>query len=404
MIKKYIKRDLYFRRLRPFIGKNLIKVIVGQRRVGKSYLLFQIMDELAKNGVKKDSIIYINKELSDFGFITNHKDLLLYIKQQEKKGKVEAIFIDEIQDIADFEKALRHLQATEKYDLYCTGSNANMLSGEIATYLSGRYVEVEVFSLSFLEFLNFHKLENNQESLWKYIRYGGLPYLINLELSDELVYDYLRNIYNTIILKDIIARFNVRNLAFLEKLVEFLADSVGSLVSAKKISDFLISQKVKISANVVLNYLAYLSAAYLIFRVPRIELKGRKIFEINEKHFFEDLGLRHSVIKYKQTDIGKVLENLIYMHLRVSGYKVLVGQLDGREIDFVAEKNGKTIYIQVAYLITDEKTKEREFGNLLAIEDNYEKIVVSMDEGIGDSNYKGIRHVHIREFLSRQTV
>jgi len=404
MIKKYIKRDIYFKRLLQFIGKNLIKVITGQRRVGKSYFLFQIMDELIKRGIKKKEILYINKELFDFDFIKDYKDLLGFIKQEEKKGAVKAIFIDEIQDIIDFEKALRHLQAKGDYDIYCTGSNANMLSGEIATYLSGRYVEIEIFSLSYPEFIKFHKLPDDQETLMKYIKYGGLPYLINLPLDDDAVYDYLKNIYNTIILKDVIARFNVRNIAFLEKLVEFLADSTGSLVSAKKISDFLISQKIKISPNIVLNYLSCLSAAYLIFRVPRMEVKGRRIFEINEKHYFEDLGLRHSVIKYKQVDISKILENLVYMHLRVSGYKVFVGQINGKEIDFVAEKNGKTIYIQVAYLIIDEKTKEREFGNLLTIKDNYEKIVVSMDEGIGDGDYKGIRHIHVREFLGNEKI
>jgi len=400
MIKTYKKRDLYLKRLMPFIGKSLIKVIVGQRRVGKSYFLFQVMDELLKHGLKKSEILYINKESLDFDFVKDYKDLVTCIKKAEKKGKIKAIFIDEIQDIIDFQKALRHLQTMEKYDIYCTGSNANMLSGEIATTLSGRYIEMEIFSLSYAEFLDFHGLSESDDALLSYIKYGGLPYLVNLKLEDDIAYDYLKNIYNTIILKDVIARFNVRNLAFLEKLIEFLADNTGSLISAKKISDFLISQKVNISANVILNYLSYLSAAFLIFRVSRMEVKGRKIFEINDKHYFEDLGLRHSIIKYKQVDIGKILENLVYMHLRVSGYKVFVGQINGKEVDFVAEKDGKVVYIQVAYLMVDEKTKDGEFGNLLAINDNYRKIVVTMDK-LSGGDYMGIEQVHIRDFLSK---
>jgi predicted AAA+ superfamily ATPase len=399
MIKKYIKRDLYLSRLKPYIGKNIIKTIIGQRRVGKSFLLFQIMDEILKTGVKKSEILYINKEFFDFDAIKNYADLLNFIKKQEKKEKKTAIFIDEIQDIVHFEKALRHLQASGKYDIYCTGSNANLLSGELATYLSGRYVEINVFSLSYKEFLVFHKLENNSEALIKYMKYGGMPYLINLELVDDVVYDYLKNIYNSIILKDVVARFNVRNLAFLEKLVRYIADNVGSLVSAKKISDFLKSQKIKISTNVVLNYLNKLALALLIFKVSRFDIKGKRIFEVSEKYYFEDLGLRHAILKYQQGDVNKILENLIYMHLKTCGFEVVVGKIGDKEIDFIAENGQKKVYIQVAYLIVDKKTRDREFGNLLAINDNHPKIVVSMDEVLLD-NYAGIKHMHVRDFLS----
>jgi len=399
MIKKYKKRSHYLERLRPYIGKDVIKVIVGQRRVGKSYLLFQIMDELAKRGVEKSEIVYINKELFEFDAIKSYQDLVNYVKKEEKDGKKKFIMIDEIQDIENFEKALRHFHALGGYDIYCTGSNANLLSGELATFLSGRYVEIEVFSLSYLEFLLFHKLENNNESFMQYVKYGGLPYLINLELNDDVVYDYLKNIYNTILLKDVVSRFGIRNVALLERLVEYLADNVGSMVSAKKISDYLKSQKIKISPNIVLNYLSHLSASFFIFKAPRADIKGKKIFETNEKYYFEDLGLRHSLVRYSQGDINKVLENLVYMHLKVSGYNIAVGQMAGKEIDFVAEKNGKRIYIQVAYLITDKKTKDREFGNLLEIGDNYPKVVLSMDEN-AEGNYKGIKHINLREFLS----
>lgn len=399
MIKKYIKREKYLNHIARYTNKEIIKVIVGQRRIGKSYLLYQIID-LIKSSNKNADIIYINKELHEFEEIKDSNSLLKYIKQKtNNRQKKSYLFIDEIQDILEFEKALRSLNASGKYDIYCTGSNANLLSGELATYLSGRYIEIPVYSLSYKEFLKFHKLDNSNESLLQYIKYGGLPYLIHLDLTDDIVYDYLRNVYNTILLKDIVAKYNIRNVSFLENLVEYIADNTGSLVSAKKISDFLKSQKINISPNVVLDYLSYLLSSFFIYKVQRSQIQGKKIFEINDKFYFEDLGLRHSVISYKQTDINKILENLVFTHLKYSGYKVTVGQMKEKEIDFVCEKNNIIKYIQVAYII-NEKNKEREFENLLAIKDNYEKIVVSMDKLIdGEYEYKGIKHMDINNFL-----
>jgi len=398
MIKSYIKRKIYISKISPFINKDLIKVIVGQRRVGKSCLLFQIMDELKSWGVKKENIVYVNKELHEFDDIKDYRDLLAYIKQKGKSRKKTYLFIDEIQEITQFEKALRSLLAEGKYDIYCTGSNANLLSGELATYLSGRYIEIKIFSLSYQEFLFFHKLKSSKESLLKYIKYGGLPYLVNLELNDAVVYDYLKNIYSTILFKDVVGRHRIRNIDFLERLIDYLADNVGSVVSAKKISDFLKSQKTNISPNVVLNYLSFISEAFFVFKVSRAAISGKKIFEIGEKYYFEDLGLRHSIIDYKQVDIGKVLENLVFLHLKISGFDVKVGKLDNREVDFVCERAGEKIYVQVAYLITDTTVRDREFGNLLAIKDNYPKMVVSMDEMAG-GKYKGIEHLNIIDFL-----
>ena len=397
MIKTYKKRKYYLEKIKPFIDKDIIKVIVGQRRVGKSYLLFQIMDAIKKKH-KNANIIYINKELGKFEKIKNHKDLLEHIEKNSKPKRKSYVFIDEIQDIEKFEKALRSLNASGRYDIYCTGSNANLLSGELATYLSGRYIEINVFSLSYSEFLSFHKLKDSMESFLKYLKYGGLPYLIHLELNDEVVYDYLRNVYNTILFKDVVSRCKIRNVAFLEGLVWYLADNTGSLVSAKKISDFLKSQKINISPNIVLDYLSFLAQAFFIFKVPRSNIGGKKIFEINDKYYFEDLGLRHSIISYKQMDINKILENLVFLHLKIAGYKITVGQLGKKEVDFVCEKKGEKMYVQVAYLITEENA-EREFGNLLAIRDNYPKIVVSMDEIISGSKYEGIKHLHVRDFL-----
>jgi len=397
MNKTYQKRPYYLNKIRPFIGSDLIKVLVGQRRVGKSYILLQLMDEI-KAKDKKANIVYINKEENEYETIVNYKDLIDYAEGRIIKGAKNYLFIDEIQDIENFEKALRHLAAKKIFDLYCTGSNAKLLSSEIATGLSGRYIEIPVHVLSYQEFLQFHKLKSGEETFLKYIRYGGLPYLANLELSDEIVYGYLQSIYNTIVLKDVVARFNIRNINFLNRLLEYVADNIGSLVSANRISDFLKSQKTKTTPNKVLDYLSYLCSSFIIYEVNRADIKGKKIFEINEKYYWEDLGLRNSLVGYQAAKIGQMLENLVFLHLLRLGFKINVGQLENKEIDFVAEKEGRKIYIQVAYLISDKAVKEREFGNLLNISDNYQKIVVSMDKLIGD-DYQGIKHYHIIDFL-----
>lgn len=400
MIKKYITRKTYLDRVRAFIDKDIIKVIVGQRRVGKSYFLFHIMDALRKKDVNKERIIYINKELYEFDKLRNYNDLLSYVKDKTTGKKKHYVFIDEAQEIENFERALESLQAEGAYDLYCTGSNADMLSGELATHLSGRHIEIKIFSLSYPEFLRFHNLTKNKDSFLRYIKYGGLPYLKNLPLEDEVVYDYVKNIYNAILFKDVVKRHNIRNVAFLERLVEYLADNTGSIVSAKKISDFLKSQRVNISPNVVINYLHFLALAFFVFKVPRSEIKGKKIFEIGEKYYFEDLGLRHSIIGYRQLDINKVLENIVFLHLKIAGYAITVGKINDREVDFVCEKGAEKLYVQVAYLVNNQKAVNREFGNLLAIKNNYPKIVVSMDEVIG-AGYKGIEQINIVDFLSR---
>lgn len=397
MNKIYKKRPYYIDKITPFVGVDLIKVLVGQRRVGKSYILLQLMD-MIKTKDKKANIIYINKEENEFDNIADYRDLIAYAEKQIKQGVKNYLFVDEIQDIENFEKALRHLFAKKTFDLYCTGSNAKLLSSEIATGLSGRYIEIPIHTLSYAEFLQFHNLKAGEDSLLKYIRYGGLPFLVNLELIDEVIYGYLQSIYSTIILKDVVARFKIRNVNFLNRLLEYLADNIGSLVSANRISDFLKSQKIKTTPNMILDYLSYLSSSFIIHEVNRADIKGKKIFEINEKYYWEDLGLRNSLVGYKAAEIGQMLENLVFAHLLRLGYKVYIGQLEGKEVDFVAEKEGVKIYIQVAYLISDKVARDREFGNLSAISDNYRKIVVSMDKMTG-SDYQGIKHQQIIDFL-----
>lgn len=393
----YIPRELYFKKIEPFIGTGLIKVLTGQRRVGKSYVLLQLIDEIRKRD-HTANIIHINKEDYRFEFIKSHNDLMVYLESQKAPSVNHYLFIDEVQDISNFELALRSLLTVDGWDIYITGSNATLLSGELSTYLSGRYIQITIHALSYPEFLIFHKLPENSESFLKYIRWGGMPHLINLRQEDAVVYEYLRNIHNTIILRDIIERYNIRNVRFLQDLIHYLADITGSVLSAKRISDYLKSQRINLNPKLVLEYLVYLESVYLVDRLKRIEVNGRKIFEIGDKFYFEDLGMRHAIVPFQQKDIGKVLENLVYHHLIVNGYQVYIGKYGEKEIDFVTTKNEIKTYIQVAYMITDDKTHDREFGNLLSIPDNCPKIVVSMDE-TATGNYKGIEHISIRAFL-----
>jgi uncharacterized protein len=393
----YVSRPIYLNRIIPFIGQNLIKVLIGQRRVGKSYLLFQLMD-IIKSKEPNAPIIYINKEYHEFEGIHDHGSLNKYLANNLKSGVRNYIFIDEVQDISGFEKSLRSLQAKGEHDIYITGSNAFLLSGELATYLSGRYIEFKIYSLSFNEFLNFRKEEDTVAGFLQYLKFGGLPYLVNLELSEHLVFDYLRNIYAAILFKDVVARHNIRNISLLENLIRYLADNTGSLLSAKSISDFLKAQKISVSPNVILNYLYYLEEAFFLLKVNRAELQGKKIFEIGQKYYFEDIGLRHALWGYRTTDISKILENIVYIHLRIAGYSVYVGKYQDKEIDFVCERGNEKLYIQVAYLLMDERTIQREFGNLELLSDNYPKYVLSMDEN-ASGNRNGIEHRHVRDFI-----
>lgn len=396
-MKKYIPRNKYLKRIEPFIDKELIKVFVGQRRVGKSFLMFQLIDILRKQDESRN-IIYLNKELNEFDNIRNYQDLYDYVKSKSVSDSTNYVFIDEIQNIEGFENALKSFVAEGNYDIYCTGSNANLLSGELATYLSGRYVEFKVYPLSYAEFLQFHTLSNEHESLNKYLKYGGLPYLRNLELSDDIVYDYLKNVYQAILFKDVVSRFSVRNIEFLERLILFLAKHTGTIFSARNIVKFLKSQNFKISINSILDYLNYLKTAFFISKASRTDITGKKIFEVGEKYYFTDIGLRNTIAGFVPFELGLILENAVYNHLLYCNYKILVGQSGDKEIDFIAEKKNEKVYIQVALRITEASTEQREFGNLLEIKDNYPKYVITLDEYTGVS-YKGIKHIPLREFL-----
>ncbi len=394
---QFIERPAYIDRIDPFIGKSLIKVLIGHRRVGKSYILLQIQDIIRKQN-PDIQIIYINKEQHEFASITNAESLFAYLKEHVGEQQKVALFIDEIQDIDKFEIVLRDLATRDRFDIYCTGSNAKLLSGELATYLSGRYVEIRIHGLSYREYLNFHRAVDASEQFLNYLRFGGLPYLIHLGPAPEVIGEYLTGIYHSILLKDVVARYGIRNVAFLENLAAFVADNVGSIVSAKKISDYLKSQGIKMSPQIVIDYLGYLEASMLVSKVRRTGIRGKRIFEIGEKYFFEDLGVRNAIVGYKPGDIHKLLENVVYLHLKIAGYTVSVGTEDDREIDFIAIKGGEKMYIQVTYLLSSQKTVEREFGNLLHIPDNYPKYILSLDPHVATTSYQGILHRDIREF------
>ncbi len=397
-MKKFIFREAYQKSIDRYIGKEIIKVFVGQRRVGKSYLMFQVMDSISKK-YEKPNVIYINLEMNEFEHIVSSEILYSAIKTKSISGQLNFVLIDEIQVVPQFEKALRSLLAEGGFDIYCTGSNAHILSGELGTYLGGRYIEIPVHALSFVEFLLFHKLENNSTSINKYLKYGGLPYLIHLDLTDETIFDYLKNISQSILYRDVVSRFEVRNVDFLTRLIKYLATETGNLISARSIAKFLKSQNIQISITAILNYLGYLTTALLISDVRRTDILGKKIFEVGEKYYFNDIGIRNSIAGFSPFDMGLIIENAVYLHLKTIGYFVLVGKQNDKEIDFIGERDGEKIYIQVALRISAKQTMEREFGNLLEIRDNYPKYVVTLDDYTGTS-FEGIRHIPLRKFLT----
>ena len=401
---KLIERSNYTERIERAFGKGVIVALTGQRRVGKSCIMAQVMRHIGS--LPQANVVYLNKEKNEFDGIRDYNDLLGFVNGRLSKDKDNYLFIDEIQDIDGFERALRSLQADDACQIMVTGSNAKMLSSELTTYLSGRHIDYHIHSLGYEEFLLFHKMPDGDEALTAYLQYGGLPQLGRIGLDDrELVDDYLESVYSTILLKDIVERGQIRNVSLLKTLVRFMADNIGKLFSATSIVNFLKGQRVDTSAKVILNYLDLLCDAYIINRVSRYDIHGKRIFELGDKYYFEDLGLRNHIVGgNRSADIEKVMENAVYLHLLRMGYKVYVGQLHKTEIDFVAEKSGSTVYVQVAYLLASQETINREFGNLKLIDDNHPKYVISLDRMMGSVNADGIRHIYLRDFLKMRTL
>jgi len=394
-----LKRESYLKRIRPYYGQQLIKVITGQRRVGKSYFLRQVKDELHKK-YPKANIIYIDLEKLEFDTVRTYSDLYKYVRIKSSKG-LNILMIDEVQEVTEFERALKSLLSDGNFDIYVTGSNSMVFSGEIATYLSGRQVEIRVNSLSFPEFLIFNNLNADDKSLARYLKHGGLPYLRNLPDEDEAVWDYLRNIYATILYRDVISRYEVRDITFLENLTRFLADNTGNITSANNIAGYMKAHKQSKSVSVIISYLKYLEQSYFISKVRRQDVAGKRILSSGEKIYFQDLGLRNILTGYKPADIAKIIENVVYNHLVSQDFRIYTGKAEEREIDFIAEKDNETSYYQVTYKLADQKVVDREFGNLLQINDNYPKYVISMDSFPITASMKGVRHVRLIDFLTK---
>ena len=394
-----IIRQAYIDKIEKYLGKETIIVLVGQRRVGKSYMMKTVRDQKASN--PDNNIIYIDKEKREFDSIRNYQDLNQYIDEHFVASKHNYILIDEIQDITEFERSIRSFRTEPNTDIIITGSNAKMLSNELSTLIGGRYKEIYIQSLSYKEFLVFHQLPDNDDSLAKYIQYGGLPGLAKIGLEEDDAREYQMDIFHTVLLKNVIMRNRIRNVPFLENLVRFLADNTGKLVSANSIAKYMKSQGESITSTVIINYISFLCEAYILHKVNRFDIHGKRIFETNDKFYFEDNGIRNALAGgTREGDIEKVIENIIYQHLIRLGYQVYVGQLQAGEIDFVCTKpDGQRIYVQASYIIADMATREREFGNLRAINDNYPKYVISMTPLLTRNDDNGITHLHLRKFL-----
>lgn len=396
-----IVRKKYLTHIISHLNRGMMIILVGQRRVGKSFMLRQVRQWLEENH-PESTTVYINKELRDFSHLTNSNKLYDYVAPKFAEGGDNYLLIDEVQDIEGYEDALRSLHAEDRCQIISTGSNAYIFSSELSTRLAGRYVEIPIYGLSYSEFLEFHNLSDSEESLNAYLRVGGLPGLRLYDINDEiLVRDYLQGVYNTIMMRDIIVREKIRNVPFMENLARFMADNIGKLISTNSIVKYMKSQGEKISEAVTSTYIDYLCKALIMMPVGRYDIHGKKLFELIYKYYFADHGLRNYLCGFNlRSSIENILENVVYIHLLVQGFSVKVGILRAGEIDFVATKGAKTLYVQVTYLLASEDTIEREFGNLAAIKDNYSKYVVSMDPVSGEfAEYPGIHHVHLREFL-----
>lgn len=400
-----ISRERYLRQISPFIDKPIIKVITGIRRCGKSTFLKMICNLLIDKGVNQENILLVNKDSLEFDSLNTYKQLVSYVMDRFKdvKGK-KYLFVDEVQEIEGWEKALSGFLADNTADLFVTGSNSRMLSSELATYISGRYVEFKLYTLTFSEFLKFRNVsesEKTEQEFALFMKYGGFPGIHHMEYDDEVIEQYISSVYNTILLKDVVARNGLRDIVLLERIAQFTADNCGNITSSKKIADFLKSQKMKGSVDTVQNYLGMLTSAYLFHKVNRFDIKGKRLLEIHEKYYSGDIGLKHSLLGYKINDIAGHLENIVYLELLSRGYKVNIGKLNELEIDFIATRNNQQIYLQVSYLLADNKTIEREFGALEKITDNYPKIVLSLDKFL-DSNRNGIKWYNLIDFLRHE--
>lgn len=397
MISMIIQRQDYIEKIKPFINNHIIKVLIGTRRSGKSTILKQIIDSLLNDGIPQENIVWINFELSDYFEITDIKKLEDYISCQIEnvEGRIY-LFFDEIQVIPQWEKLINSYFAKEIFDIYITGSNSKLLSGEFATYLSGRYVELNIYPFSFQEYIEYHEISDDYKShFYNYLEDGGMPSTYNYKGDDKNL--VIMDLYNSIVLKDIIQRNNVKNVDLLDRIIRFVMYNIGQVFSANKIYKRLKQDMVNLSVNTIYKYLKFFENACLIYQVKREDLQGKKILQYDEKYYLSDLGFRQAIIGNNQRDITRVIENIVYIELLRRGYEITIGKVDNLEVDFVCKKQNKPIYIQVSYLLASEETIEREFKPLKNISDNYPKYVITMDNL--DMSHEGIRHLNLLDFL-----
>ena len=399
-----LKRDEYIKKIVPFIDKDVIKVLTGIRRSGKSVMLKLLMEELKNRGINENQFIYINFENLKYRNLKNYERLYDFILNKvDDKYKSYYIFLDEIQEVEEWERCVNSLRVDEdfNFDIYITGSNAKLLSGELSTYLAGRYIEFVVYPFSFKEFFEIMKEKNKEidlkEAFQDYVKFGGMPFLHNLDYNFEASMQYLQDLYASIILKDITQRNNIRDTDLLERIINYVVMNIGNTFSATSISKFFKSENRKVAIETILNYIKACEEAFLIYRVARNDLLGKKILNVNEKYYIADHGIREAIMENNQKNINQILENIVYFEMLRRGYNVKIGKVDNLEVDFVCKKNDETIYIQVSYLLASEDTKEREFSVLENIKDNYPKYVLSMDEF--DMSRNGIKHINLIEFL-----
>lgn len=397
-----IKRESYMARIRPFIDGDLIKVLTGIRRSGKSVMLELIKDELRARGVTGEQLVAFNfEDMRNAQLCTAealHDELVR--RAASIKGKIY-FFFDEIQEVERWERCVNSLRVEMDCDIYITGSNAKLLSGELATYLAGRYVEFIIYPFSFSEFLAlYHSVEPDADTRTcfdRYLTFGGMPYLANLRFDETACRQYLRDLFNSVELKDIVKRNNVRDVDMLERIIAYVTANIGTTFSSTAISKYLKNEGRRVSPETVLNYLKACSDAFLFYQVRRQDMQGKKILTVNEKYYVADHGIREAVVGGNMRDINLVLENIVFMEALRRGYSVTVGKVGEREIDFVCERHGEKCYIQVTYLLAAEETVQREFGVYEHVQDNFPKYVVSLDEF--DMSRNGVRHYNIRDFL-----
>ncbi len=399
-----IIRESYMKQILDFMDKPVVKVITGMRRSGKSVLLELTKEAVRKHGAEEKQIFSVNFESLQFENLKNYKALYEAISAAAKAASGRLyLFLDEIQEVESWEKVINSVRVDYDCDIYITGSNARLLSGELATLLSGRYIEIPVYPLSLSEYLEFAKTNGNEVGLSNerhfsnFLRYGGLPGIHEMKWDNAVLLRYLTDMFNSVLLKDVIKRNNIRDIDLLEKVVLYLMDNIGNTFSAKTISDFLKSQGRKLGTETVYTYIKALESAFLIHKVPRFDIKGKRLLETQEKYFVSDLGLRHATIGYRDNDISGMLENVVFLELLRRGWTVHIGKQGSCEVDFVATRTDEKLYIQVCYVLTEDNT-DREFEPLETIDDNYEKIVISTDSLIS-FNRNGIRQRNIIEFL-----